>query len=98
MGRPRIHPRRFYRANDSGFYVDPESGDEFSYIRGRIYPDIESEKNHPYISMSRQERICKKLAGVWVNSQDVSFGRLFEPADGSTEEIERVGGETKTVE
>ena len=91
MGRPRIHPRRFYRATDSGVYFDQESDDEFTDGRGRIYPDIECEKNYPYITMSRQEKLCKKLVG---------FG-VFELADDypdGPEEIERVGGETKTVE
>ena len=92
MGRPRIHPRRFYRATDSGVYFDQESDDEFTYVPGRIYPDIECEKNYPYITMSRQEKLCKKL---------VRFG-VFEPADDylddEPETIERVGGETKAVE
>lgn len=87
MGRPRIHPRRLYRATDSGFYVDQETGEELAYQRGRVYPDIELEKNYPHISMSRQEKLCKKLAG---------FG-VFEPADGGLDEIERGGG-TATLE
>ena len=84
MGRPRIHPRRYYRATDSGFYVDQATGDELEYHRNvTILPD----KQHN-MSFRRQEALALKL---------VEFG-VFEPMDEMPEVIERITEAPTSIE
>lgn len=67
MGRPRKHPRRRYRAVESGVYFDQETGEELVYYAGQtILPDSLIS-----IPMASQEKMARKLAGH----------RLFEPLD-----------------
>ena len=84
MARPRIRPIKFYRALDSGFYVDQDTGEELQFYRGRTYPDILIEKEPPYISMSRQEKMCKVLAsaGTFTLADPVEIERVSaEPTE-----------------
>jgi len=84
MGRPRIHPRKLYRATETGFYIDQETGDELTYFAYQtILPDTAFEN----IPLGRQEKMAKKLVG---------FG-VFERLDGDPEEIERVSGEPTSI-
>ena len=39
MGRPRKHPRRYYRAKESFFFADPETGLQHSFHKGELLPD-----------------------------------------------------------
>ena len=89
MPRPRIRPIKFYRALDSGFYVDQETGDELTFLKGRTYPDILIEKEPPHISMSRQEKMCKVLASAGTFT-------LADPID-AAQEIERVSTEPTEI-
>jgi len=80
MGRPRIHPRRYYRATETGVYFDQETGDELTYI---AYVTVLPDSAFDMIPIGRQEKLAKKL---------VQFG-VFEPLEGQM--IERVS-ETPT--
>ena len=59
MGRPRIHPRKRYRALDSGVYVDQEKGYEFTYVR---YQTVLPDTRFHDIPIAEQERIARALA------------------------------------
>jgi len=84
MGRPRIHPRKLYRATETGFYVDQETGDELTYFKHQtILPDTAFES----IPLGRQEKMARKL---------VSFG-VFELLDGEPDVIERVSSEPTSI-
>ena len=85
MARPRLHPRRLYRATQSGFYVDQETGDELDYF---AYQTILPDKAIP-ISLARQEKMVEKLA---------SWG-VFERLDlvDEPEEIERGTSSRSTI-
>lgn len=86
MGRPRIHPRKLYRAIESGFYVDQETGDEITYI---AYQTILPDSMYREIPLGRQEKMAKKL---------VSYG-VFEALDQDPGElIERVSDSPASVE
>lgn len=91
MGRPRIHPRRYYRAIETGVYFDQETGEEITYFSPRHPrgPTVLPNKDIEQISMSRQEKLAKKL---------VSFG-VFEPlSDYPGEVIERDSNVPTSVE
>lgn len=76
MARPRIHPRRHYRAIETGFYTDQETGDELTYYKGvTVLPDSLIEG----ISTGRQEKMAKKLVEYGVF--EVLGGDLPEPPE-----------------
>lgn len=85
MGRPRIHPRKLYRAIDSGVYFDQESGYELVY--SRFKPTILPDKSFD-IPLGVQEKMARKLA-AW---------GLFEPLDDMPDEIERVTDSPTSVQ
>lgn len=83
MGRPRLHPRRLYRATESGVYFDQETGDEITYI---AYKTVLPDSAFTMIPLNRQEKLARKLVG---------FG-VFERLDGG-DEIERVSSEPTSI-
>ena len=82
MGRPRIHPRKLYRALDSGWVVDKETGYEIIYKKHDTLPDTRFE-----VPLSVQERMARRLTAQGT----------FERIDGP-DEIERVTDSPTSVQ